>query len=295
MDFKRLARAVLERLAPIYIATVLWGVTGYGAFMIGGVALSLLLEIAWPLLRPLGEVVYEELRAQHAQIQARRRTALLQDFLPFLQAYTAVLTAYPPGLLTASAAEVSAQLDTCAEVIRQVKARCAPAPEDPFEPRCEDAYEIVRTASLSTRDFRDWRLQDCLAWRQALLAILARGRITPLRHAVHHAARGRPRQVWEACLAEAAHLLEREAEQKLRQWHCIRRAQVDPAVRRQLTVLLHLDPINRQASLQPYLASRQMQCPPAEVREVMAYIRYDPVAAKVLALVEAPCQSATLQ
>ncbi len=87
MDLKRLAVVVFQRLAPIYIAVALSWVTGYAVFTIGGIGLAIALELAWPLLRPLGEVLYEELLAQHSQAQALRRTALLKTFLPFFQAY----------------------------------------------------------------------------------------------------------------------------------------------------------------------------------------------------------------
>src|SRR5262249_42600741 len=66
MDYKRLVQVLLQRLAPVHVATVLWAVTGYFAFMLGGVALSIILELTWPLLRPLFEVLYEELLAQRA-------------------------------------------------------------------------------------------------------------------------------------------------------------------------------------------------------------------------------------
>src|SRR5262249_7974634 len=117
MDYKRLVQVLLQRLAPVYVATVLWVVTGYFAFMLGGVALSIILELMWPLLRPLFEVLYEEMLAQRTQMQAQQRSELLQTFLAFLQAYKTVLTAYPPALLTASAREVAAQLDTLAGVV----------------------------------------------------------------------------------------------------------------------------------------------------------------------------------
>ena len=89
-------------------------------------------------------------------------------------------------MLMASAPEVAAQIDTFAEAIREVKARRGPSLKIRSHPQCEDAYEIVRTVSLTLRDFRDWRLQECQAWGQELLAMLAKGRITALRHAVHH-------------------------------------------------------------------------------------------------------------
>src|SRR5437870_7864791 len=283
MDFTRLATVLCQRLAPVYIAVALSWVTGYVVFTIGGIGLAIALELAWPLLRPLGEVLYEELMAQHSQAQALRRTALLKTFLPFFQAYKTVLTTYPPAMLTASAPEVAVQIETFAEAIRDVKARRDPEPDDPFAPR-EQAYEIVQTVSLTPRDFHDWGLQDCQTWRQDLLAMLAQGHIAALRHAVQHVMHERHRQVWDACLAEVARALEAEAEHTLRRWPCLKRAHTDSAVRERLATLLRLDSINRQAGLQPYLTTH-LQCPPADVHAVMASIRYDSVATKLLALI----------
>jgi hypothetical protein len=287
MDLKRLAVVLFQRLAPVYIAVALSWMTGYFVFTIGGIGLAIALELAWPLLRPLCEVLYEELLAQHSQAQVQRRTALLKTFLPFFQAYKTVLTTYPPALLIGPASEVAAQLETLAEAIRDVKARRDPEPDDPFVPICEDPYEVVRTASLMLRDFRDWRLKDCQTWRQDLLAVLAKGRITALRHAVQHILHERPRQVWDTCLAEAARALEAEAEQTLRRWPCLQQAHTDPVVRERLTTLLRLDAINRQAGLQAYLTAH-LQCPPAAMHDVMISIRYDAVAAKLLALIATP-------
>jgi hypothetical protein len=284
MEIKHLAVVLFQRLAPIYVALGLSWVTGYVVFTIGGIGLAIALELAWPLLRPFCVVLYAELMAQHSQAQAQRRTALLKTFLPFFQAYKTVLTTYPPATLAASALEVAAQIDTFAEAIRNVKARRDPEPDDPFAPSCEDPYEVVRTVSLTLRDFRDWRLQDCQIWRQELLAMLARGRITKLRHAVQHVMHERPRQVWDACLADVACALEAEAEYTLRRWPWLQRAYADPGVRERLATLLRLDSISRQAGLQAYLHTH-LQCQPADLHEVMASIRYDSVAAKLVALI----------
>jgi hypothetical protein len=283
MDLKRLAVVLSQRLAPVYIAVALSWVTGYFIFTIGGIGLAIALELAWPLLRPFCEVLYEELTAQHSQAQAQRRTALLKAFLPFFQAYKTVLTTYPHVMLMASASEVATQIETFAEAIHDVKARRGPEPDDPFAPPGEDAYEIVRTVSLTPRDFRDWSLKDCQTWRQDLLAVLAKGRIAALRHAVQHCMHERPREVWEPCLAETTRDLEREAEHTLSHWPCLQRAHADPAVRERLTTFLNLDSINRQAGIQAYLTTH-LQCPPAEIHNIMASIRYDAVAAKLLAL-----------
>ena len=284
MDLRRLAVVLCQRLAPVYIAAALTWATGYVVFTLGGLGLAIALEVAWPLLRPFGEVLYEELMAQHSQAQAQRRTALLKTFLPFFQAYKAVLTTYPPVMLTASASEVTAQIATLAEAIRDVKARRDPEPEDPFAPSCEDAYEVVRTVSLTLRDFRDWHLKDCQTWRQELLVRLVKGRIAALRHAVQHVRHERPQQVWDACLAEAARALEAEAEHTLRRWPCFQQACANPAVHERLVTLLRLDSIHRQAGLQSYLTTH-LRCPRADMQDIMASIRYDSVATKLLALI----------
>src|SRR5262249_34041796 len=110
------------------------------------------------------------------------------------------------------------------------------------------------------------------------------GRIAALRHAVQHVMHERPKQVWDVCLVEAACDLEAEAEHTLRRWPCLQRAHGDPAVRERLATLLRLDSIHRQAGLQAYL-TRHLHCPPADMHDVMASIRYDSVAAKLLALI----------
>jgi len=287
MDLKRLAAVLLQRLAPIYIAVTLSWVTGYFVFTLGGIGLAIAIELAWPLLRPFFEVLYDELMAQYDQTQTQRRAALLRAFLPFFQAYKTVLTTYPPTMLTASAPEVAAQVEMCAEAIHGVKTLRRPVPDDPFAPPGEETYEIVRTISLLPRDFRDWSFRECQTWRQDLLAVLAKGRIAALRHAVQHVMHERPREVWEPYLAEAARALEGEAESTLRRWPCLQRAQTDPVVRERLVTLLRLDSINRQTGLQSYLTA-YLQCPPAEIHDVMASIRYDTVAAKLLALMPEP-------
>jgi hypothetical protein len=126
MDLKRLAVVLFQRLAPIYIAVALSWVTGYFVFTLGGIGLAIALELAWPLLRPFFDVLYDELMAQHTQAQTQRRAALLKAFLPFFQAYKTVLTTYPYTMLTASAPEVAAQSETCHRAIRDVKHASCP-------------------------------------------------------------------------------------------------------------------------------------------------------------------------
>jgi hypothetical protein len=280
MDTKRLVKVLFQRLlAPSYIGTVLWFLTDYLGVMIGGVALSVVFTVAYPFLQPVAEVLHEEVAAQRQKVQAQRRTQLLETFLPFLHAYKAVLTKYPPALLSDAAPEVSTQLQTCLESFRRVKERRLPYTAEP--------YETVEGLSLTLRDFEAWTLRDCKVWMENLLTALAAGQIAALAHAVRGFARQPAGRSWKASLAMAERDLDREAERVLLRWRCIQRAREDPEVQKRLVTLLRLDAFNRQAGLQPYLASRPLQCSPGEVYEVMEYMRYEPVAAKVLALVEA--------
>ena len=288
MDFKRLAVVLLQRLAPIYIAVALSWVTGYFVFTLGGIGLAIAIELAWPLLRPFFEVLYDELMAQYdpdADAASGGTSAGLLALFPGLQNCPHNLSTTP-----------------CSRRLRlrlQRRSRCAPRLSTVSKPsavqsltihsrpRVRRPYEMVRTMSLLPRDFRDWSFRECQTWRQDLLTVLAKGRIAALRHAVQHVMHERSREVWEPYLAEAARALEGEAESTLRRWSCLQRAQTDLAVRERLVTLLRLDSINRQTGLQSYLTA-YLQCPPAEIHDVMASIRYDTVAAKLLALMPEP-------
>ncbi|MBM3222651.1 MAG: hypothetical protein FJZ47_02435 [Candidatus Tectomicrobia bacterium] len=56
-------------------------------------------------------------------------------------------------------------------------------------------------------------------------------------------------------------------------------------MRARLDTLLRLDTIHRQTSLRGYLTTH-LQRPPQEVEAVMAHIRHDTVAARLLAMLE---------
>ena len=78
LEMRRLLKIVLQRiLVPLYIGTVLWYITDYFGIMVGGISLSFILAMAYyPLLRPVLEVLDEELAVHRATVQAQRRTTL---------------------------------------------------------------------------------------------------------------------------------------------------------------------------------------------------------------------------
>jgi hypothetical protein len=282
LEIRRLLKIVLQRvLVPSYIGTVLWYMTDYFGIMVGGVSLSLILAIVYyPLLRPVLAVLDEELESHRTKAQAQRRTQFCETFLPFFHAYKNVLSKYPPALLSDSAAGVAAQLESFIHSLCQVKGQRLTETANP--------YEAVQALLLTPRDFHQWEFQACKTWQANLLEALARGRITTLRRAVQYFARRPTRHGWETFLARAEGELDREAAHTISRWRCVQRAHADPEVRQRLATLLRLDSFHRQAGLQPYLLSGSLQCSPHEVQTVMEYIRYEPVAATVLALVEAP-------
>ncbi|MGE3540029.1 MAG: hypothetical protein AB7N91_21660 [Candidatus Tectimicrobiota bacterium] len=286
MDFHRLLLVLLQRLSPVYVATALWWLTDYFAIMLGGVALSVILMLAWPFIQPFLAVLYEEVLQQRGERQAQRRATWLTTLLPFLHAYIRVVAKYPPALLTASGPTLAAQLDILAKALQQINRQRQTV--DPFAVQEQDAYTVVHSLTCNAQDLRDWSLQQCQTWAAQLWAALAQREMPTCQQAVQHFLAGHARRTWEACLTRVEQALDAEVEHTLRQWACLHKAQAQPDIRQRLATLLRLDAINRQAHLQPYLTARPVACTPEEVREVMAYIRYDAVATRLLALLEAP-------
>jgi hypothetical protein len=271
MDLKHLTRLFVQRLlAPASLGALLWLVTEYVAFLIGGSLVGLVLLF---LARPFLEALDEFLVAHVEAIRGRRRTHLVEDGLQFLNAYKAVLTKYPPALLSDSAPEIAAQLETFLHNLRQVKGSRLPGGRDP--------YGIVHATPFTPRDFTLWDLHACRTWLHNFTVTLAAGQITALRRAVQHFMQGSPPRNWEPSLAAVEQQLDREAAATISHWQWVQRVHADPDVRQRLLTLLRLDEFHRQAGLQTYLASPRLQCPPHELLEVMDYIRYDAVAAKV--------------
>lgn len=294
MDYQRLLLTVLQRLSPLYVATALWMLTDYFAIMIGGVALSIVLTVAWPFLQPFLAVLYEEILQQRSQVQAQHRTQFLKTVLPFLNAYKAVVAKYPPALLATSAPAMTAQLAILAEALRQSDRRSQRASDDPFATHEPDPHAFVHATAFNPRELGTWELHACKTWATQLCTQLAAQKPTLLQQAVQHFAAHHAKQTWQTCLAAAEHALDTEVDQAVRQWACLQKARDNPEIRQRLTTLLRLDAVNRQANLKPYLSSKPVACTPAEVRDVMASIRYDTVAARVLALLEDAARRETL-
>jgi hypothetical protein len=278
MDLRHFTRLFMQRLlAPASLGALLWLGTEYVAFLIGGSLVGLVLLF---LARPFLEVLDEFLVAHVEALRRRRRTQLVDGSLPFLNAYKAVLTKYPPALLSDAAPEIAAQLETFLDNLRQVKGSRLDSGRDP--------YGIIHATPFTARDFALWELPACRTWLHHFTVALAAGQIPALRRAVQHFVQGSPPRQWEPYLAAAEQQLDREAAATISRWQWVQRAQADPDIRQRLLTLLRLDDFHRQTGLQTYLASPQLQCPPHELVEVMDYIRYDAVAAKVQEILAPP-------
>ena len=278
MDLRHFTRLFMQRLlAPASLGALLWLGTEYVAFLIGGSLVGLVLLF---LARPFLEVLDEFLVAHVEAIRRRRRTQLIDGSLQFLNAYRAVLTKYPPALLSDSAPEIAVQLDTFLHHLRQVK--------DSRLDRSQAPYGIVYATPLTTRDFTLWELSACRTWLHHFTASLAAGQIPALRRAVQHFIQGSPPRHWQPYLAAAEQQLDREAAATISHWQWVQHAHADPDVRQRLLTLLRLDDFHRQTGLQAYLASPRLLCPPHEMLQVMDYIRYDAVAARVQEVLTPP-------
>lgn len=276
MDKEHVLRILLQRiLAPSYLGTVLWVATDYFELAIGGFAVSVLFALAYPFLA----VSQEALFGYHLQRQGARRAQLLKTFLPFLNAYVHVLTKYPPGILLEAQNAAATQIALLAAHLRPLKERRLPQTADP--------YELVQAGSLAPRDFASWRLSDFQTWKQQVLDDLSTGDILALKDAAGYFLQHPTGRLWEALLAEAERDFDRQATQTLQGWRCVQQAQQDQAIQQRLQTLLRLDAINRQAGLQTYLAGRPFFCTPAEIRTMMASLRYESVAVQLRTLFEA--------
>ena len=278
MDLRHLTRLFMQRLlAPASLGALLWLGTEYVAFLIGGSLVGLVLLF---LARPFLEVLDEFLVTHVEAIRKRRRTQLVDGSLQFLNAYKAVLTKYPPALLSDSAPEIAAQLETFLHNLRQVKGSRLDSGRDP--------YGIIHATPFTARDLTLWELPACRTWLHHFTATLATGQLPALRRAVQHFVQGRPPRHWEPYLAAAEQQLDREAAATISRWQWVQCAHADPDIRQRLLTLLRLDDFHRQTGLQTYLASPRLQCPPHEMFEVMDYIRYDAVAARVQEILAPP-------
>ena len=169
-------RVVLFQRHYLYNHSAVMGDWLYHLPRSAALAWLIALELAWPMLRPLCEVLYEELLAQHRQAQAQRADGTAQDLLALF-----------PGLQNSA---YNLSTPPCSRRLRPKSQRRSRRSLRPYatskpvetqsltirsHPACEDTYEVVRTVSLTLRDFRDWSLQDCQAWRRTCWGCLPRG------------------------------------------------------------------------------------------------------------------------
>jgi hypothetical protein len=276
MDKKRLLKRLFGRiLTPSYISTMLWLLTGAVEIVILGVALSVVLAVAAPFLETFTELL-EELRARR---QAGRKQQLLETFISFINAYKNVLTRYPPALLPLPLADgVTDQLERLAQYMRTLKGRRTTQYATP--------YEMVQALTVMPEDFEHWDLDACTDFVGQVSTDLADAPLASLRQAIQRLVSQSPHRAWVKPLTVAAGELDRAVQSTLAQWRFVQLAQQDPEIRQRVTTLLQAEAVHRQASLQTYLASNRLQCPPHEVHAAVACLRYEPVVAQVLALID---------
>jgi hypothetical protein len=284
MDKKRFLKALFGRiLTPSYISTILWLITDTVEVVVLGVALSVVLAVASPLLET-GVEFLEELRIQR---QATRRGALLAAFVGFMNAYKDVLTKYPAALFPCPLAHsMSDQVELLAQYFRTLKGlrtKHYPTP-----------YNAVYSLEFAPEDFQDWDLQECADFAQQVLGELAGVAIAPLQQVVQHFVRYRTPQAWRGALTAAERKLDAAARRTLGQWRFVQQARADAEIRQRITTLLRSGEFHRQAGLQAYLTSRYLQYPPSEVHEAIIYLRHASVANLALDLIEGHTASAGL-
>jgi hypothetical protein len=252
-----------------------WIVTDTIEVIFLGMALSVVLAIATPFLETATEMVAE----WQAKRQAHHKTALLNHFVPFLNAYKDAMTKYPPALLPPPLwPSLSAQLDIFAHHLRALKGHKAQA--------YTTSYDLVLACTMHQDDFEHWDQDECREFVQTLLnelsaRALPSWRVLLKRFSVRHIT-----AEWQPALATAERDLDKVIQRALCQSHLVALTQNAPEVRQRLCALLKLEAFHRQAALQTYLSTQRFHCSPHDVADTVAYLRHDAVAQAFLAVLE---------
>jgi hypothetical protein len=233
------------------------------------------LAIATPFLETAGEMVAEWL----AKRQAHHKTALLDHFIPFINAYKDALTRYPPALLPPPLrCRLSAQLDIFAPHFRRLKGQKTPA--------YTTSYDFVLACTVHQDDFAYWDLDACREFVQTLLRALAAQALPSWRVLLQRFSARPITAEWQHTLATAAGDLDKVVQRTLCQSPLVALTHNVPEVRQRLCALLKLEAFHRQAALQTYLSAPRLHFSPHDVADTVAYLRHDAVAQAFLAVLE---------
>jgi hypothetical protein len=276
MNVRRHLKRLFGRiLTPWYISTLVWIITDTVEVIFLGIALSVVLAIATPFLETATEMV-AELLAKH---QVRHKTALLKHFVPFINAYKAAVTKYPPALLPPPLwHSLSAQLDIFAHHFRTLKGQKAQA--------YLTTYDLVLACTVQQDDFEHWDLDACREFVQILLSELSAQALPSWRLLLKRFSLRHSTAEWQRALATAERDLEQVIQRALCQSQLVALTQNVPEVRQRLCALLKLEPFHRQAALQTYLSAPRFHCSLHDVADTVAYLRHDAVAQAFLAVLE---------
>jgi hypothetical protein len=274
MNVRRYLKRLFGRLlTPSYVSTIIWICTDTIEIVFFGLALSMVLAMASPFLETAAEACHE-LRTKR---QARRKTALLERYIPFINAYKDIVTKYPPGLLPPPLQQsLSAQLDILAHHLQLLKGDKTT--------RYATAYDLVLALSVHQHDFDLWDLDECQDFVQGLLSELSAAATASWRGFLNRLRQPSLAGEWVGPLARVEHELDNAIHQALSHSLLVSLTANAPEVHARICALLKLDTFHRQAALQTYLSSPRMHCSPHEVADTVAYLRSEAVAAAFLAV-----------
>jgi hypothetical protein len=276
MQPRHFLRALLGRiLTPSYVSTILWLLTDTIEFVILGVALSVVLAVAAPLLETAAEW-WAELRRQR---EAAQRHDCIAALVAFLNRYKAALTRYPPDLLPADLARsVMDQIALFAQYLRTLKGLRIK--------HYATSYDAVHSLMITSEDFVVWDLPECEAFLQHSLAELSEVATAPWQHVLQRFGRHRLSLAWKETLAMVERKLDTAVRHTLTQWRFMQQASIDPTMQQDIKTLLRSGSFHRQAGLKAYLTAH---CPASSEEEIDAAItsfQYEAVVESALALLE---------
>ncbi len=219
------------------------------------------------------------------RLRRQRRQRYLDEMCDFLNAYTHILTKYPPALLPKRLSRcVDAHIDVLTHTFQSLQERRTQTYATP--------YDMIRTLRFRRQDFRGWRLADCEAWWMELLSHLSQIPDNPMKRALQLGLDQAETHLWEYHLETAEQRFDRTFEQALARHPLLQRIRENEALRQHAMTLIQTDTVSGQAHLQIKVQQHLKLEFEDDAEQLIALLRHDVVADTVLShLTQVPAHS----
>ncbi len=219
------------------------------------------------------------------RLRHQRRHRYLDEMCDFLNAYTHVLTKYPPALLPERLSRcVEAHIDALDHTFQSLQGRRTQTYATP--------YDMIQTLRFCPQNFRGWRLADCEAWWNELLSHLSHIPDNPMKRALQLGLDQAKTHLWAYHLETAEQRFDRAFEQALAQHPLLQHIRESEALRQYAIMLMQTDTVPGQAHLQNKLQRHVELEFEDDIEQLITLLRHDGVADALLAHLDQPLTSA---